>query len=471
MPVFSGEDLTKSAKLLTTAALVVADPTGITAGTAGLDAVLHFYDVKSNKHTDLKKLEKETSRNLKARFKTPTFHCPQGAEIHLPQMIAAGLSTPADYIDCNLNAAKIIERMITRFKEPEHRAPEMIEAYRCLCLPVLSGVMDDPRMLAILDPLIKRKQLDQLTTISEKLDNLPALPRDDLELLASRFEIAAPHDLSEADLLGLLKLKAEEYRGLKVAIGELAQNLPQLGNVMAEALAQLEQGNAGAVRQMIADARQTLRDATLQQSLEQDADLVAVDARALILMGELQAAHDVLSAAADSFASLDPLEPARRRNVYYEQLYDHGLRYGGAGLGLAAGMLRVALGTVSEEDAPELWASLQNNLANALGDQATRLGGEDGQTLMAEAVQAYRDALRVYTEAAHPVHWAMTQENLAILHEQSVGFDGADVRGCLGTALQHVDRALRVFDAETMPYNHGKASELKKRIEGALAGL
>lgn len=54
-------------------------------------------------------------------------------------------------------------------------------------------------------------------------------------------------------------------------------------------------------------------------------------------------AFKILSAAADSFASINPLEPARRRLRYEDQLYAHGLRYGGPGLTLAAKMNKGAL--------------------------------------------------------------------------------------------------------------------------------
>ncbi|MFZ0258333.1 MAG: hypothetical protein WAN46_22480 [Gammaproteobacteria bacterium] len=65
---------------------------------------------------------------------------------------------------------------------------------------------------------------------------------------------------------------------------------------------------------------------------------------------------------------------------------------------------------------PEQWATTQNNLGNALGNQGIRTGGEEGRRLLAEAVSAYRGALEVYTRAQLPQDWAQTQNNLAAVY-------------------------------------------------------
>ncbi len=347
-------------------------------------------------------------------------------------MMEAGLSTPAEFVDCNLYATKIVELMITRFKEAEHKNPAMIEAYRFLCLPVLSDLMDDPRMMAVLNPKIARKQLDELATITARLDQLNNLSRNEWEKLANDFEIENPADLSDAKLLELLTLKAKEHRGLKAALAELKDKLPQLDNVISDAMAQLELGDTNAVRAIIADARITLRDSTLQKSLEQDADLVEVDARALILMGDVQQASDILNAAADSFASIDPLEPARRRARYYEPLYDHGLAFGGAGLGLAVDMLQVVLAVVTREADARLWAVTQNNLGNALLNIGKREIGSDN---LSAAVNAYENALLEISQKAVPLLWAKAQNNL-----------GSALQN-LGEREARTDTLLRAVDA------------------------
>ena len=420
MPVFTGEDLTKSAKLLTSAAIVVADPTGLTAGAVGLDAVLTYFDLKTATHPDLKKLEKETAKKLKARFKTPDFHCPKGAEIHLPQMIEAGLAKPADFVDCNLDAEKIIGQMIAQLKEPEHRKTEMLEAFQRLCLPVLRGLMDDPRMMAVLDPMIKRKQLQQGETISAKLDQLATLPRDQLELLAGRFEIAEAIDLSDREIQEQLTLKAKQYRDYRKLIDGIDDRVAGLGNLKAAA--------KDAAGRLDFDEVEELMLRVDEVETEIAAEAKEIRAANAILRGRVQQAYDIYCAAADSFGSVDPLEPARRRARYWQPLYDNGKAFGGTGLALAAEMLQTVLGVVTRGEDPTLWAGTQNNLGNAhltLGER------ESGTEHLQAAVAAYQAALQEQNRDAVPQNWATLQNNLGT---RAVGVRSA--RGRFQTAAR-----------------------------------
>lgn len=63
----------------------------------------------------------------------------------------------------------------------------------------------------------------------------------------------------------------------------------------------------------------------------------------------------------------------------------------------------------------------------------------------------------------------MTQENLALAQEALADHDTcADPAPHLRTALDHVEAALKVFDAEHMPYNHRKATALRDRLRARL---
>jgi predicted hotdog family 3-hydroxylacyl-ACP dehydratase len=72
-------------------------------------------------------------------------------------------------------------------------------------------------------------------------------------------------------------------------------------------------------------------------------------------------------------------------------------------LALSERMIRDALSRIDEITNPTLWAGAQNNLAIALQDQGIRQAGAAGVELLAQSVDAYRAALRVRTEADHPV--------------------------------------------------------------------
>ena len=56
---------------------------------------------------------------------------------------------------------------------------------------------------------------------------------------------------------------------------------------------------------------------------------------------------------------------------------------------------------------------MQNNLGNAFHEQGIRIAGSEGERLLGQAVEAYRNALEVRTRTDMPQDWAVTWHNLA----------------------------------------------------------
>jgi hypothetical protein len=54
----------------------------------------------------------------------------------------------------------------------------------------------------------------------------------------------------------------------------------------------------------------------------------------------------------------------------------------------------------------------QNNLASALQEQGIRTGGAQGTELLAQAVDAYRNALEVYTREVFPSYYELVPAKL-----------------------------------------------------------
>lgn len=80
--------------------------------------------------------------------------------------------------------------------------------------------------------------------------------------------------------------------------------------------------------------------------------------------------------------------------------------------------------------------------------------------------------MTVFTRADYPADWAITQQNLAILHTKWSHHPACtDPRGHMEQALTHVDAALMVYDPEHMLYHHSKAAHLRDLIFSALATL
>ena len=86
------------------------------------------------------------------------------------------------------------------------------------------------------------------------MEGLPNIGRDQLEALASRFEVDEVFDKSDAELRGLLDTKAEEYRVYKRRLDELDGRLGQLAEVKAaarQAAAEIDLGGSDSLLRQV----------------------------------------------------------------------------------------------------------------------------------------------------------------------------------------------------------------------------
>ena len=81
-------------------------------------------------------------------------------------------------------------------------------------------------------------------------------------------------------------------------------------------------------------------------------------------------------------------------------------------LAQAVDAYRAALEVFTKADLPQAWATTESDLGIALQDQGERSGGAEGAKLLAQAVDAYRAVLEVRTKADLPQDWARTQYSL-----------------------------------------------------------
>jgi tetratricopeptide (TPR) repeat protein len=178
-------------------------------------------------------------------------------------------------------------------------------------------------------------------------------------------------------------------------------------------------------------------------------------------------------------AYLDLMREADDRQVYYRMLPDYP-------------QLRHAFAWAIEHD-PELAQSLAANTANlqaafgfagdnlawsqeliqqvraggeaqslaaalvTLGNALWRVagqGGEDRAGRLQAALEAYDEALRIYTPEAAPLDYAMTQNNRGIVLRDLAGQGGEDRAGRLQETLEAYDEALRFRTPETAPLGH-----------------
>jgi tetratricopeptide (TPR) repeat protein len=142
-------------------------------------------------------------------------------------------------------------------------------------------------------------------------------------------------------------------------------------------------------------------------------------------------------------------------------LQELGIRRGGkegaALLAQAVQAHRNALEIRTKQDLPQQWAETQNNLGAALQELGIRRVGKEGAALLAQAVQAYRNALEIRTKQDLPQQWATTQNNLGTALKakgiRTFGKEGATLLALAETAFR---KALEVRTFEYLPVQYAQ---------------
>ncbi len=238
-----------TAQIVVSAAACVADPTGVTAAAAVTTGALSLPEILRRNPDATSALTKPIVKALQASLKKPKFHMPDDGPVLLPQMLDKAVLTPNDLVGCGLDPDLILGVLLDRHVDPVHRTGEMAEAFCNWLRPPLTELLRNPEFIAKLAPAIWATALGDLSHIrqttdetaklvrvtAQQLDNLSTLPRDTLELLASRFEIATPHVLSDFDLQSVLTKKAEEYRSYRALIDGLDDRVAAIANLKGAA--------------------------------------------------------------------------------------------------------------------------------------------------------------------------------------------------------------------------------------------
>ncbi|WP_299484594.1 tetratricopeptide repeat protein [Acaryochloris sp. IP29b_bin.137] len=127
---------------------------------------------------------------------------------------------------------------------------------------------------------------------------------------------------------------------------------------------------------------------------------------------------------------------------YWLERFPLGIRW--INLELAIAAYQIALQSYSQQQSPQNWAALQNNLAIAYRN---RIRGDRADNLEL-AIQTYQLALQVRTREAFPQDWAMTQMNLAGAYYDRIRGNRAEN---LELAIQTYQLALQVHTREAFP--------------------
>lgn len=286
---------------------------------------------------------------------------------------------------------------------------------------------------------------------SSALDDIPGLMRRDLEDLAARFHIENPYDQNDAQLRDMLTKRAEDFRALRKEVDDLKLVSPRLANQHAAAMDALNQFRVEEAEEILENAREVVRD-QLREPLEINAQLMEAQAAAALLRGDVNEAYRTLCIAADSFGSIDPLEPTRKRiEKYCARLQSHGARYGGSGLLKCIDMMSPLVSDTLKSQDEDLWKQGQNNLAIATQTYGRRVKGAKGRDFLSLSISAYEALLSAATD---PQSLALVQINMAT----SLFFLGKKTGGSAGEKL--LARAISAQETGLTVFTKASHSEI-----------
>ncbi|MBR2656316.1 MAG: helix-turn-helix domain-containing protein [Loktanella sp.] len=295
---------------------------------------------------------------------------------------------------------------------------------------------------------IPQDEIDQLREpmmgLNSQLESLSSARRDQLEALASRFEIDRVFMRSDTELRGLLDNKALEYRDYKRRLDEMDVHLRELADLKAaahEAAAQLD----------FAGYETLLRQVDESYS-EMAVRAKEARARNALLRDRVDEAFAGFISAAETWRNIDVGRAAESRLDYHRALYEHGLRHGGDGLARSAEILGPAL-QIDHGQAP-LRARILQNLANAFANMATRSEAVDSVELLDKAINAFKEAASLVSLEGNGDIWGMVQQNLgaALLLRAKQSKDATEHNTVLASAINAYNAALRLRPRESKPF-------------------
>lgn len=450
------DHIANAAKMLTASAAFAAGP-GVKTATSVYDAARKLFKTPP---PGLHSMSIEVTALANEAFEGFRHDLPDDADIRFEQMIAATLPDAETITKAGMQPDKVAQAMRAQLSDPDHLAPPMPQLLEDIVTPVFTRLFADTSFAAELTPALWEQILKDLSRIGgtvednnamlRKLvgamerDEVAALTRDQLELLASRFEIESPHTLSDAQLRQLLTQKAEEYRSYRAQIDALDDRIAGVHNLKAAAQDAAERLDFDEVEELLSRV-----DRVETEIMAETRDARANNA---LLRGRVDQAYEIMDSVACSFREIDVSQMCLRRLAYFHVLRDFGLRHGGNATLRALQIVGPAVEAIEESGNKADKAKINHDIAGAKLQLATQTPGPEGVLLMKEAEEAYRKVLGETSQVHQPYEWATAAQNLAnVLKERGMRTDGTSGGLLLKEAIQVYQNALTVRTKEKFP--------------------
>ena len=307
-------------------------------------------------------------------------------------------------------------------------------------------------------------------SLANALDAVSEANRDQLEAIATRFEIEDAYCMPDRKIRAEIFKKAEDFRKYRRMIESIDQRAFGRDELKAKALSAAERLDFAAVEAVLSQV--------MTEEIEIAAETMELRAQNALMLGNVELAFTIFSAAADSFGAVDADAPARRRLQYEEILSDHGERFDGRGYEWAEKMCRAAINGLDGSDPMPLWRA-HVGLGIAMAGQGHRARYPENKDLLVNAHEIYRHALTLVDAGSFPVQIATVHNNLGTVALKLARLDDTpETLALLDAATEMFGKALTAHTKDVFPFkwamaqdNLGNALSLKGHHLNGLDGL
>lgn len=454
---------------LTGLAMATAVPGALASGLGVLTALDKLRQTFTAKTPDL---NQQVAENLASAL-APNRELPPDAEPLILQMIGAGNLTSAEVMAAGRSGDGVCNAMLEKLTDRDHLRSEVQSAFRTVVTPILTRLLDDPKLGEKLRPAFEKAVLEGLQEVSVKLERLveevglSAAKRSQLSrtvgqlegelgttktlivgFLETILEKEVAPDQVAAELFQIARQWDEAVK--RISVLQAYQNLsPRLGELRAKAQAALTREDVEAAWAILSelDAEEDRDFAKLEaERVQLDEAVNASRQRRIenkaVMLPLARSRLDLAQCIALSIDLVD-LDIAagagrfERLLIVQTQWSDDGRNKG------LAFDLEVAI-ALAREAVERARDTLQRATAmNALGVALLILGErEAGTARLQEALDVLYEAVQLQAREGDPRAWAMTQTNLGNAFSALGARETGKVR--LQSAVDAYQKALEV---------------------------
>jgi tetratricopeptide (TPR) repeat protein len=292
-------------------------------------------------------------------------------------------------------------------------------------------------------------------SFTSAMEDPKAQKRETLVYLAGIFKIDHAIDMPDAQILMILKEKAEEYQEIQRQVGEfgpLRGLSKEIDKLRFQAIAHLEELELDEAAEVLKKAR-TIAITMVEKPLALAADVARGEAALRLAMSDPLRAYQLMEISADSFRIMDEATACDMRADFAEQLLVHAKKFGGPALDYSISMILPSFSRVSVMNDPGRLCRYHTRLGESLNRKGAIERGQSGSRYLKLAIQSFERGLSYFQGKVQNEHCAYAKMGLGNSYLHTFHNGKRDNEGrlpyhrCLEDAHMHLSEALEFFQS------------------------